>query len=75
MNVEQAKEIIVVLKNEDLEAAISETYSGRAMYGKTCVAIITDHVAAVGWAAGKIGMWWDDVPKRTDNLGLSQVVY
>jgi len=75
---EQADSIAEVLTEElDYEAEVREDYSGRGMYGATCVGIITDApLVLVGWAAGYVGI--TDVaylPMCTDNMGLSTIVY
>lgn len=52
-------------------------YSGRGMYGKTCPAIVTDlSVFYVGCHARDIfGEDAFELLPRTDNMGLSTVVY
>lgn len=40
-----------LLKEQDYEASVSLNYSGRGMYGKNCVGIVTGAPAVlVGWA-------------------------
>ena len=68
MDLEQAERIVAKMKMEGIDAEIYENYSGRGMYGDKCIGIVTDNVAAVGWAAGKAGLDWPDVPSRTDNM-------
>jgi hypothetical protein len=71
----QAEKIVETLAEEGIEASIRDDYSGRCMYGATCVAIICADVVAVGFAAGKARIPFKDRPKRQDNMGLSMVLY
>jgi len=71
----QAEKIVEVLAEDGVEASVREEYSGRCMYGATCVAIICDDPMAVGFAAGKARIPSKDRPKRQDNMGRSMVLY
>lgn len=71
----QAEKIVKVLEEDGIEASIRDDYSGRCMYGATCVAIVCDDPMAVGYAAGKARIPSKDRPKRQDNMGLSMVLY
>jgi hypothetical protein len=77
LTVEQAEQIVEYLEDMDIDANVRAEYSGRGMYmyGSTCVGIVVGDVVAVGYAAGALGIDWDDVPHRTDNMGLSTIVY
>lgn len=76
MTLEQAREVQDYMWDEcNAEVDIREEYSGRGMYGKTCVALVTDDVMAVGYACGALGIPFDDVPGRTDSMGRQTVVY
>jgi hypothetical protein len=72
LTVEQAKEILDHLD----EGEVYEGYSGRGMYGKTCVGIVTkESPIKVGYAAAKAGIPEKDLPLRSDNMGLSTIYY
>jgi hypothetical protein len=71
----QAEKIVRALEEEGIDASIREDYSGRCMYGATCVAIVCDDPVAVGFAAGKARIPSKDRPKRQDNMGRSMVLY
>lgn len=59
------------------EMEIREEYSGRAMYGDTVPAIVadTDVRPELFYAAGVLGIDFEDVPKRIDSMGLGVVIY
>jgi len=76
MTLEQAEAIVELLESEtDATAEVQIGYSGRGMFGKTCVGIVTDDPTAVGWAAGRIGMGYDEIPSRRDSMGMDTIVY
>ena len=76
MTLEQANKIAELVEFETPAVArVREDYSGRGMYGDTCVAVVTDDASAVNWAAGKLDVSWKDTPRRMDNMGLDVVVY
>ena len=66
------------------EAQVRNDYSGRAMYGNTCVAIVTSaNGAMVGWAiacaAHEAGEEPHEceamIPRREDQMGKEQIYY
>jgi hypothetical protein len=72
----EAVESAIDLVSQDIE--VREDYSGRAMYGETCIAIVCDlptfavFCACLGSAADD----WDWVSNaRSDGMGLSTVYY
>lgn len=56
---------------EDLNADFREAYSGRGMYVKECVGIVTDYPNEVIAAAGRRGIRG----AVTDSMGRSTIVY
>ena len=76
-----------ILIEHGYEADYRPDYSGRAMYGDTTPAIVTDAPSAkVGWAVciavrnehneqDAIDLAERIVPHRSDNMGLSMVYY
>ena len=76
LTLENARLIIeAVEEHTNAEVSIHEDYSGRGMYGKTCVGIVSNDVGAVYWAAGKIGLDYADIPHRQDSMGLDTILY
>ena len=77
MTLEQAEQVVEMLNDAEHESGVM-LYSGRGMYGSTCVAIVTDSLSAlvlVGHLLGQVGVDEYDLPSRIDSLGLSWVVY
>ncbi len=84
MTLEQAENIIDVACNY-CNAEVYENYSGRGMYGETCVGITTDNPIMVAYCAGLVAGEaraegddsWDDfeLPTRTDSLGFDTIIY
>ena len=77
MTLEQAEKIAEELEaNTDEDVGIIEDYSGRGMYGETCVALTVspEQLIMVGWAAREVGVFPEDVPTRWDSLGKSDLV-
>lgn len=82
MTLEQAEQIVEEVQNEGYSAEVCEGYSGRGMYGKTCVGISTDSPLMVAFCAGRIigededGEWGDfKLPTRMDSLGFDTIIY
>ena len=76
---EEAERIVDELYSVDVESYVYDgLYSGRAMYGRRCVAIVVrgfPDLAALGYAAAVAEVPFDHVPRRTDDLGYDTVVY
>lgn len=70
MKIEKAKEILKEIA-EELGGRVRENYSGRGMFGRTCLAIVCDSPKACIAAAAKKRI----VGASTDNMGLSYVIY
>lgn len=65
------------------EEALYEDYSGRAMYGATCIGIVTDQVSRVGLFYRELAEVTGDEElaerladaERQDSMGLSAIIY
>lgn len=78
LTVEQANDLVDALNSENIEAEVSEGYSGRGMYGDEVVGIILPDakaLIALGFLAADCGIELDDLPKRTDSMGRGIIVY
>jgi len=78
MTLDQAHKIVRLLEDAGVDGVeVREEYSGRCMYGKTCVALYcdVDCWTEVGWACGVLGMTLREVPSRSDALGTGVVLY
>lgn len=78
LTVEQANDLVDALNSENIEAEVSEGYSGRGMYGDEVVGIILPDakaLIALGFYATEVGVDFRDLPKRTDSLGRGIIVY
>jgi len=76
MTYEQAQEVCDILRDGYCNADVRENYSGRGMYGKTCIGIVYNGpLTLVGAACIEVGMDYGDIPTRTDSMGLSTIVY
>ena len=78
MNIEQAEQVAGTLSYSfGIEAEIYEDYSGRGMYGNEVPALVLDggDIVFVGYAFRSLGFDADDMPTRTDNMGLQVVIY
>lgn len=73
MDIEDAKQIVKFLEEDDAEVSLREGYSGRGMYGKTTAGIVVDTIGFVYYAMGRLGL--EFVELREDNMGLSYIVY
>jgi hypothetical protein len=78
-NLDCARYVGAALEDDGYEGDVRETYSGRGMYGATCVAIVTD---AGGVRIGELVAEYNQSsgesvcgPTRSDNMGLSYVYY
>lgn len=79
------EEAVDLLQQEGYEASTRDDYSGRAMYGKTCPAIVSDApVPKVGAAVAQAMVDLEEchdtpimslIPGRSDGMGRDQVVY
>ena len=75
LTVEQAHQIA---DNCAADVEVREDYSGRGMYGETCVGLVVEDTAdllATGFAAAEEGIDYRALPKRTDSMGRSIIVY
>lgn len=75
MTLEQAEAIVEALEREGASASVYPDYSGRGMFGKTCVGIVTDSPALVGFVVAELGFPKDALPRRRDSLGLETILY
>lgn len=78
MTLDQAYDIADAMDLLYVEATVRESYSGRGMYGESVPALVVDgpgDAMAIGYAAAQAGVSWEDVPKRTDDMGLGMVIY
>lgn len=75
MTKEQAEKVVAILEKEGIEASVYENYSGRCMFGATCVGIVCGDLLAVGSAMAKAKIPAKDRPRRQDNMGLDMIVY
>lgn len=73
LDLETAEEIVQFV--EDFfseEVKIREKYSGRGMYGRTCVGLVVDNPMHVAYACGKLGV---ELPEHQDSMGYQTIVY
>lgn len=72
-----AEEVMSLTHLYSDDVRVMDDYSGRCMYGSTVIALVVPQSAltAIGYAAAKIGLAYDAVPTRTDNMGYDIVVY
>ncbi len=80
LSIEQVEALVVALGDLGIDAEVLENYSGRGMYGARVTAITTDSgrdmaLAAIAYVAGLVGLDFDDVPVRSDNMGYGSVIY
>ena len=75
MNLEQATKIVERMEAEGAKASVYPSYSGRGMFGKTCVGITTDSPELVGYCASEAGVPRKELPKRSDSMGLDLILY
>jgi len=75
MTLEQAEAIVERMEDEGASARVYRDYSGRGMFGKTCVGIVTDSPELVGFCAAEAGVPKRDLPRRRDSLGFDTILY
>jgi hypothetical protein len=75
MTLEQATKIVEAIENDGGSASVYEEYSGRGMFGRTCVGIVTDSPESVGYAAAEVGVPKKDLPTRRDSMGRDLILY
>lgn len=82
MKIEQVEALVQAMQDQDVEAEVLPDYSGRGMHGTTCVAITSDDpraqmalAFAAGQLADEMGIEFEDIPRRTDSLGMGVVIY
>jgi len=77
MNKDQAEKVCDILTSGFYEATIREEYSGRGMYGETCLGIVYDgSPVKFGAACVESGVEYRDLPTRQDSMGkYSQIYY
>lgn len=75
MTLEQAEAIVEAMEEDGAKASVYPDYSGRGMFGKTCVGIVTDSPELVGYAAAEAGVPKRDLPRRRDSMGLDVILY
>lgn len=71
-NIQQMISIANEMNNKGYECRFVDNYSGRGMYGKTCVGFITDDVFEVECRVKERGI---KAKAYEDNMGLSYIVY
>ena len=79
------EEAVALLQDAGYEASIRSDYSGRAMYGEKCPAIVTDAPgtvvgvmvveASIGFEEAQAEPFVSFIPLRSDSMGRSQVFY
>ncbi len=70
MKIEKARKILNEIA-EELEGTVRESYSGRGMFGRTCMGIVCySHIRCIE-LAGKKGL----KGASYDNMGLQYIVY
>ena len=72
MKLKDAKKIVKLLKEHNVEATFHRRYSGRGMFGEATAAVSGDP-AVIGWAAGKLDL--ERPSWRRDAMGFDTVVY
>lgn len=80
MDLEQLEELIEEADNYAArwgDTEIRESYSGRGMFGASVPAVVAseDIRPQLFYAAGVLGIDFNDVPCRIDNMGLGVVIY
>lgn len=78
MTLEQAEEAVEMLNDYEHRAEVIPDYSGRGMYGTTCVAITVDSVSTLvllGHYLAEVGVEACDLPNSVDSMGMGVVVY
>lgn len=76
MTLEQANQVANDLDGLGYDAEVHEDYSGRGMYGRTCVGISTNAPGVViGFLLAEANVDFDDLPDSTDSMGLSTIYY
>lgn len=77
MNLETAEKIIEYIADNfyTLDVEIYEDYSGRGMFGETCVGFVTDTPWAIWYACGALEIPEADIPTCMDSMGLSTIIY
>lgn len=80
LDLEQLEELVDNAENYVggwTEIEVREDYSGRGMYGKSVPAVVADNDIrpALFYAAGELGIDFDEVPQRLDSMGLGVVIY
>lgn len=70
MKIEKAKEILSEIA-EELGGRVRETYSGRGMFGRTCLGIVCSNATTCIEMAARKGIRG----ASTDNMGLDYIVY
>lgn len=73
MSSEVREAFATIIREEGAEPYFG--YSGRGMYGKSCFGLLTGmNLLDLGMALGRAGLE-GEVKAKTDNLGLSTIVY
>ena len=77
MNLDQAERIVSNLQGKGYEATVYEDYSGRCMYGETCVGISgeRDMASEIAYEWAQEDYPKKDMPIREDSLGLGSIYY
>lgn len=83
LNMEKSKlqEVLEDILDDAVYEFTIRSYSGRGMYGKECLAIVTNEDifnigVEVGVAYKSYGYYWEEIPEiKKDNMGTSLVYY
>lgn len=79
MDFEQAQDVENILAGHyGIVVEARDDYSGRGMYGDTVAALVLENasdIAYVGWAFRCLGFDFDEIPTRTDSMGLRAILY
>ena len=79
LTIDQATEVADLMANMGIhDVETLDDYSGRGMFGRTCVALTmdgTNGLLAMAYAAATLGIPFEDLPTTTDGMGYRLVVY
>lgn len=70
--IEILEKVVLDLRSEGFKASLREDYSGRGMFGASCVGIVTDEPMEAIVRAASFGL--KDKP-TTDDMGKQTIVY
>ena len=73
MNLRDATRVRDRLHELDIKCDLTESYSGRGMFGRTTAALIVEDMGVVTTTMKFLGMDPDEL--RRDNMGFDYVIY